>query len=170
MVTKLDKIAENVVQLLKSAGCTLSTAESCTGGLISGTITSVSGASDVFGFGVCTYANEAKMKLLGVRAETLDSVGAVSEETAVQMAEGVRALSGADYGISTTGIAGPTGGTPEKPVGTVWIGFSSAEKSYAVRYVFDGGMFPDEADKRQAIRLETVFTALSAVKKEIENS
>lgn len=169
MVTKLDKIAKNVVQLLQNADFTLATAESCTGGLISGAITSVSGSSDVFGFGVCSYANEAKMKLLGVRAETLDAHGAVSEETAMEMAAGVRKLSSSDLGIATTGIAGPTGGTPEKPVGTVWIGFSSAEKNYAVRYVFDGKMFPEEKDTRHAIRLEAVYTALSVVEKELEN-
>ncbi len=170
MVTKLDKIAENVVQLLQNTHCTIATAESCTGGLISGTITSVSGSSDVFGFGVCSYANEAKMKLLGVREETLSAHGAVSEETAMEMAQGIRRLSGSQYGISTTGIAGPTGGVPGKPVGTVWIGFSSEKKTYAVRYVFDGKMFPEEADKRQAIRLEAVYTALAIAEKEINNS
>lgn len=169
MVTKLDKIAENVVQLLKNSDYSLSTAESCTGGLISGAITSVAGSSSVFGYGVCTYANEAKMKLLGVRAETLDSVGAVSEETAMEMAAGIRTLSGSDYGIATTGIAGPDGGTAEKPVGTVWIGFSSKDKTYAERFIFDGKAFPEETDKRQAIRLEAVYTALSIVKKEIES-
>ena len=169
MVTKLDKIAENVVQLLKNSDYSLSTAESCTGGLISGAITSVAGSSSVFGYGVCTYANEAKMKLLGVRAETLDSVGAVSEETAMELAAGIRTLSGSDYGIATTGIAGPDGGTAEKPVGTVWIGFSSKDKTYAERFIFDGKTFPEETDKRQAIRLEAVYTALSIVKKEIES-
>ena len=168
MVTKLDKASELVVQLLKERGLTLATAESCTGGLISAEITSVSGSSEVFGFGVCTYANEAKMKLLGVKAETLDSVGAVSEETAVQMAEGVRKLSGADISVSVTGIAGPTGGTPDKPVGTVYIGFSSAEHTYAVRHLFTGKDFPDAADSREAIRYETVKTALDTIIKEIQ--
>ncbi len=167
MVTKLDKMAENVVQLLMNKNFTLATAESCTGGLISGAITSVSGSSTVFGFGVCTYANEAKMKLLGVKSETLETVGAVSEATAMQMAEGVRLLSGADFGVSTTGIAGPDGGTPEKPVGTVWIGFSSVDKTYAVKYLFTGESFPEERDKRQAIRLEAVYNAISTVIKEI---
>lgn len=170
MVTKLDKIAENVVQLLQNTHSTLATAESCTGGLISGTITSVSGSSEVFGFGVCSYANEAKVKLLGVKEETLRIHGAVSEETAMEMAAGIRKLSGSDYGVSTTGIAGPTGGTPEKPVGTVWIGFSSENKTYAKRFVFDGKMFPEETDTRQAIRLEAVFTALTIAEKEINNS
>ncbi len=169
MVTKLDKTAENVVQLLVSKKLTLSTAESCTGGLVSAAVVSVSGASEVFGYGACTYANEAKMKLLGVKSETLDTVGAVSEETAMEMAAGIRALSGSDYGVSTTGIAGPGGGTPEKPVGTVWIGVSSPEKTYAVRYIFDGEEFKEYGDKRTAIRYEAVYTALSMIKNEIEN-
>lgn len=170
MVTKLDKITENVVQLLKDANCTLATAESCTGGLISGAVTSVSGSSDVFGFGVCTYANEAKMKLLGVKAETLETAGAVSEETAMQMAAGIRELSGADYGISTTGIAGPTGGTDDKPVGTVWVGISSKNRTIAKKCFFDGGGFPNEKDRRTAIRLEAVCAALMLLNAEITRS
>lgn len=161
MVTKLDKIAENVVQWMIEGKLTLSTAESCTGGLISEKITAVSGASEIFGFGVCSYANEAKMKLLGVRAETLDSFGAVSVETAREMAEGIRALSGSDYGISVTGIAGPLGGTSDKPVGTVCIGVSSAEGCEAQRFHFSGESFPDTDSKREAIRLESAYTALS---------
>lgn len=169
MVTKLDKIAENVVQLLEGISCTVATAESCTGGLLSGAITSVSGASDVFGYGACTYANEAKMKLLGVKGETLEKHGAVSCETAEEMAEGIRRLSGAGYGVSTTGIAGPSGATEDKPVGTVCIGISSEKGTYAHRFVFDGEMFKDTGDKRTAIRLEAVYTALTLLKKEIEN-
>ncbi|MBQ3843327.1 MAG: nicotinamide-nucleotide amidohydrolase family protein [Ruminiclostridium sp.] len=168
MVTKLDKTAQYVVQLLKERGLWLATAESCTGGLISAEITSVSGSSEVFGFGVCTYANEAKMKLLGVKAETLASVGAVSEETAIQMAVGVRKLSGADIGISVTGIAGPGGGTPEKPVGTVYIGFASDKTVYADRYLFTGRGFPEAADSREAIRYETAYNALNIVIRETE--
>ena len=169
MVTKLDKITENVVQLLEGMNCTVSTAESCTGGFLSGAITSVSGASSVFGYGACTYANEAKMKLLSVKAETLEEYGAVSVQTAREMAEGIRSLSGADYGVSTTGIAGPTGGTADKPVGTVCIGISSEKGTYAERFVFDGEMFREAGDKRTAIRLEAVYTALTLLKKEIEN-
>ena len=168
MVTELDKTAENVVQLLKERGLTLTTAESCTGGLISAEITSVSGSSDVFGFGVCTYANEAKIKLLGVKEKTLASVGAVSEETAVQMAAGARKLAGADVAVSVTGIAGPTGGTDEKPVGTVYIGFSYRDRTCAERYLFTGEKFPEAADKREAIRYETALTALETVIKEIQ--
>ena len=147
---------------------TLATAESCTGGLISAEITSVSGSSDVFGFGVCTYANEAKMKLLGVKEETLASVGAVSEDTAKQMAEGIRKLAGADIAVSVTGIAGPTGGTPEKPVGTVYIGCSAGSGTSAKRYLFTGEKFPGAADGREAIRYETALAALQTITEELK--
>ena len=104
----------------------IATAESCTGGMISAAITSVSGASAVFDCGVCSYANFIKHKLLGVRDETLATYGAVSDRTAAEMARGVRLLAGADIGISTTGIAGPLGGSQYKPVGLVYIGVSTA--------------------------------------------
>ena len=106
---------------------TLATAESCTGGLIAKRITDVAGCSDVFLGGCVTYANEAKEKLIGVKHETLEAFGAVSEQTAREMARGVRLALGADVGIATTGIAGPGGGTPEKPVGTVYIAVSTEE-------------------------------------------
>ena len=122
---------ETLVKLLIAKNKTVATAESCTGGLLSSKITNVSGASSVFGFGVCTYANEAKMKLLGVKEETLENFGAVSENTAKEMARGVVKLSGADIGLSLTGIAGPTGGTPEKPVGLVYLGVATKDKCYA---------------------------------------
>lgn len=168
MAQDLDKQAKNVVQLLRVGRLTVSTAESCTGGLLSEKITSVAGSSEIFGFGVCSYANEAKMKLLGVKTETLERFGAVSRETAVEMAEGIRRVSGADFGISTTGIAGPDGGTEQKPVGTVWIGISSEKGTYAQRFVFDGEMFPNAADKREAVRFSAAFTAFNMLEKEIK--
>lgn len=116
-----DDLQTLLVKRLTQLGKTAATAESCTGGLISKRITEVSGASAVFGLGVCSYANEIKERVLGVRRETLDSVGAVSPETAEQMACGVMRLARSDLGVSTTGIAGPTGGTAEKPVGLVYI-------------------------------------------------
>lgn len=167
MVTKLDKKAQNVVQCLKAKKRSAATAESCTGGLLSGALTAVPGSSEVFGYGVCTYANEAKTKLLSVKPGTLDAHGAVSEETAKEMAAGVRALSGADYGVSTTGVAGPGGGTPEKPVGTVWIGISSEKRTFAVKSCFRGELFPDERDPRAAIRKEAVWTALTLLENEL---
>ena len=106
-----NSMARVVVDTLKKKGLTVATAESCTGGLIGKMITEVSGASEVYGFGFITYANEAKMQLLGVKKETLDTFGAVSEETAREMAEGARRASGSDIAVSVTGIAGPGGGT-----------------------------------------------------------
>jgi len=116
-----------LVELLKEKGLTIATAESCTGGKIASSITGVPGSSEVFGYGVVSYANSAKMELLGVRADTLALYGAVSEETAIEMAEGIKNLSGADIGIGITGIAGPEGGSAEKPVGLVWVGIASPQ-------------------------------------------
>ena len=125
---KLEEQLEGILQA--NYGKTIATCESCTGGLISKLITNVSGASSVFGYGVCTYANEAKMKLLGVKEQTLTLHGAVSEETATEMALGMLKLSGADIAISTTGIAGPTGGTTEKPVGLVYAAIAADSGRY----------------------------------------
>lgn len=117
---------ENAVILkLRADGKTLATAESCTGGFIAKRITDIAGSSDVFVGTAVTYANEAKIKMLGVKPETLEKWGAVSEAVAIEMADGIRKTLGADVGISTTGIAGPGGGTDEKPVGTVWIAIST---------------------------------------------
>ena len=113
-----------IVRMLTEQNKTLALAESCTGGFIANRITNISGASAVFLAGLVTYSNEAKEKFLGVRKETLETHGAVSEETAREMAEGARAQTGADFAISVTGIAGPTGGTEEKPVGAVFIGLA----------------------------------------------
>lgn len=114
-----------LVSRLREKGLTLSCAESCTGGLVAKRIVDISGCSDVFAGGAVTYANDAKVRLVGVKQETLDRFGAVSEQTAAEMAEGVRKALGTDLGISTTGIAGPGGGTAEKPVGTVFVAVAS---------------------------------------------
>lgn len=119
------ELPELLVNALTRAKKRIATAESCTGGMISGAITSVGGASAVFDCGICSYANFIKQKLVGVREETLSSYGAVSDRTAAEMARGVRLLAGADIGVSTTGIAGPLGGTAYKPVGLVYIGVST---------------------------------------------
>ena len=113
-----------VVRELMRQGKTLSTAESCTGGLVAARLTDISGASSVFTHGFVTYSNGAKAQLVGVSQDTLLAHGAVSEEVAGEMAEGARNTSGSDYGISITGIAGPTGGTEDKPVGTVCFGIA----------------------------------------------
>ena len=118
---------------MKNAGKTLALAESCSGGYVSHLVTTVPGSSAYFQGAVIPYHNQFKENILGVKAETLQSVGAVSEETAKEMALGVRKLFGSDFGLASTGIAGPDGGSDEKPVGTVWIacageGFCEARK------------------------------------------
>ena len=124
--------------LLVKKGLTLAVAESFTGGLISESIVLVPGASKYYLLGVTAYGNRAKETVLGVSRKTLTGHGAVSEETAREMAEGVRRIAGADIGISTTGIAGPTGGTEEKPVGLAYIGLADGERTIVKRYVFRG--------------------------------
>lgn len=133
-----DLLESMVVEKLTMKNKKVATAESCTGGLLSKRITEVSGASNVFDCGICSYSNEIKHKILGVKQETLDILGAVSAETAMQMAEGVMKISGADIGVSTTGIAGPTGGTPEKPVGLVFLGVCTKEASYSIKLMLGG--------------------------------
>lgn len=119
------ELVQEIVAVLQQQGATLATAESCTGGLIAKTITDVAGASAVFGFGWVTYANDAKFRQLHVQQSTLDTHGAVSEQTAIAMAEGALTESDAALALATTGIAGPTGGTPNKPVGTIWIAIAT---------------------------------------------
>jgi nicotinamide-nucleotide amidase len=123
----VETMEQAVASALLKAGKTLACAESCTGGYIAKRLTDLAGVSEIFLGGCVTYANSAKQTLLGVSPETLAAHGAVSRETALEMARGVRTVLGADIGISTTGIAGPGGGTPQKPVGTVWIAVSTAE-------------------------------------------
>lgn len=131
-------LAAAVGAALLDRGETVAVAESCTGGLLGAAITEVSGSSAWFPGGVLSYANDVKVRELGVSAEDLDRVGAVSEEVARQMADGVRARFGTTYGIGITGVAGPTGGSPEKPVGTVWIGLAAPTQTVAVKYAFGG--------------------------------
>ncbi|QTA81253.1 Competence-induced protein [Desulfonema limicola] len=124
-----------VGKLLKKRNAAIAIAESCTGGLIASRLTDVPGSSDYFLFSGVTYSNESKIKVLGVKEETIKNFGAVSEETAGEMAIGARQAAGADYGLSTSGIAGPDGGTNEKPVGTVCIGLASPEKTETHRFI-----------------------------------
>lgn len=128
-----EKLEDTLVKVLTEKNMKIATAESCTGGMISQRITNVSGASNVFELGVCSYANRIKNKILGVKNETLEKVGAVSEETATQMCQGIKELASSDIGVSTTGIAGPTGGTDKKPVGLVFIGISTIESTTIYR-------------------------------------
>ncbi|HHO57113.1 MAG TPA: CinA family protein [Thermoplasmatales archaeon] len=129
---------ERIASLLKEKGLWIATAESCTGGLIAHKLTNVPGSSEYFKGGVVSYSNEVKMKLLGVREETLREYGAVSEQTAREMANGVRKLLDVDIAIATTGIAGPGGATPTKPVGLVYASLSSPEKTIVKKFVFKG--------------------------------
>ena len=115
-------LEEKIVRELQNRGYTITTAESCTGGLLAGRILNVSGASAVYNEGHITYSNEAKERLLGVSHDTLEQFGAVSEQIAAEMALGAARVASANVGLSTTGIAGPSGGTPEKPVGLVYVG------------------------------------------------
>ena len=125
-------LEEVVGNRLRELGLTLATAESCTGGLLGHRITGVSGSSDYYLGGVVSYNNKAKMELLGVKKQTLEKFGSVSEETVREMAQGVKSLFKTDLGISISGIAGPTGGSPEKPVGLIYIGLSS-EKEVTIK-------------------------------------
>lgn len=136
---------------------TIATAESCTAGLIAATLGDIPGVSSIFSEGFVTYSNDAKEKLLGVPHETLLAHGAVSEQTARAMAEGVVKNTGACLGISATGIAGPGGGTVDKPVGLVYIGVSFAGKTEVKRCVFAG--------TRQEVREQTVLTAFDMIAK-----
>lgn len=119
----LDKTAGDVVELLKSKELKIATAESCTGGLLSEIITSVAGASSVFELGVCSYSERIKTKILGVSTDTLDKYTVISEQTVLEMARGVKALSGADIAVAVTGMAGPATPDDIKPVGTVYVAF-----------------------------------------------
>ncbi len=130
--------AERLATLLLDKKKTLATAESCTGGMISSAIVGMPGVSSVFKAGFVTYANEAKIKMLGVSEETLKQYGAVSMDTAKQMAEGAAKVAECDLAISVTGIAGPDGGTAEKPVGLVYIGSYVDGKVYAEEHHFTG--------------------------------
>jgi PncC family amidohydrolase len=147
-------LEEEIGPLLKARGWTLATAESATGGLVAHRLTNVPGSSDYYLGGVVAYHNDAKMGLLDVRQESLIVVGAVSEEVAREMARGARARLKADVGVSTTGIAGPGGGTSEKPVGLTYIALSAPDGEVCWRYVFQGDRLENkEQAAEEALRL-----------------
>ena len=156
MESELFKLAEQLGCSLKASGKIIAVAESCTGGWIAQVITDVPGSSAWFDRGFVSYSNAAKVQMLGVKQQTLDDYGAVSAETATEMAAGVLAHSDADVAVAVTGIAGPDGGTPEKPVGTVFIAW--VEKSNGVRV--DKKQF---AGNRLQIRAQTVKHAIDGV-------
>jgi PncC family amidohydrolase len=131
-------LEEILGETMRTRGLTLAAAESCTGGLVSDRITNISGSSEYFPGGVVAYSYEAKVNLLGVSRDTLNMYGAVSKEIVLEMARGVRKLFNADIGISVSGIAGPTGGLPDKPVGTTWIGLAANGGEWARHFVWGG--------------------------------
>ncbi len=144
---------EKVAKILRDSGLTLSVAESCSGGLIAKRITDIPGSSGYFLLGAVTYSNYSKERVLGVPAGLIEKYGAVSSEVALAMAEGVRRVSGSDIAIATTGIAGPDGGTPEKPVGTVFIAIDSPDGGITFLHRFEGD--------RNTIREVTAEAALT---------
>lgn len=144
--------ASLLVEALRNGGLTVTTAESCTAGMISAAITDISGSSDIFEQGIVSYANEVKTKLLGVEAQLIDEHGAVSEAVAIAMAQGALKSAKADIAISATGIAGPNGGSSQKPVGLVYIGIASKNGAHAERFLFKGD--------RAQIRAQAVEQAL----------
>lgn len=148
----IDEQARIVVEKATAAGATVATAESLTGGLIAAMLTSVPGSSASVRGGIVSYVNEVKAELLGVSEDVLARQGAVDELVALQMARGALRELGSDVSVAVTGIAGPTGAEPGKPVGTVWIGCATAKKTHAACHHFEGG--------REAVRLQTVLIAL----------
>jgi nicotinamide-nucleotide amidase len=157
----LAQLAEAVLAEARKKGLRIATAESCTGGLIGGCLTEIAGSSDVVDRGFITYSNDAKVKLVGVQQSTLEKHGAVSAETALEMAQGALKNSQAQLAVSATGIAGPGGATDTKPVGLVYIGIASNKNAFAIKNLFGGN--------RAAVRMETIETALTALRKEIES-
>ena len=151
-----EDLAELVGRMLRERQATLAVAESCSGGLLSQRITAIPGASDYYLGGAITYSNQAKVKILGVSEKTLSDRGAVSAEVAEQMAWGAMKVFNADYALSTTGIAGPTGATVEKPVGLVYIACAHQEKVRAYKYIFIGG--------REMVMRRTAQTALDILR------
>ncbi|WP_270301818.1 competence/damage-inducible protein A [Terrisporobacter petrolearius] len=154
-------IEDEVAKILVKNNLTISVAESCTGGMVSSSLINYPGISSVFMEGCVTYSNEAKMKSLNVKEETLNSVGAVSEQCAKEMAEGVAARHNTNIGLSTTGIAGPEGGSEEKPVGLVYMGIKINDKTIVKKYIFNGD--------RQQIRYRACKTLLNDLRLELLN-
>ncbi len=157
-----ESLAEVLVHTLTARGLRAATAESCTGGMVSAAITSVPGSSAVFDGGVCSYSNQIKTQLLGVRPETLEQYGAVSEQCAAEMADGVRRLMNADLGVSVTGIAGPGGGSVEKPVGTVCFGISTPKGTAALRRNYRSTGDDVRENSRTRATMEALFLLLQA--------
>mgnify|MGYP001326018990 CR=1 FL=1 len=159
-------LAEALVGELSRAGLTVATAESCTGGWVCKALTDIVGSSGVFGYGIVSYSNDAKAELLGVSSETLAAHGAVSETVVREMAMGALARSGADLAVAVSGIAGPDGGTEEKPVGIVWFAWASSETLGSIvstsRFILKGD--------RETIRSQSVVLALQKLREILRQS
>lgn len=154
-IDSIENLASELVRKLSAAGQTVATAESCTGGWIATALTAVPGSSGCFGYGLVSYSNGAKESLLGVDARTLREHGAVSEAVVREMAAGALRLSGADFAVAVSGVAGPGGGSAEKPVGTVWLAWAGNDETEAAVYRLDGD--------RASIRAESVRLALQGL-------
>lgn len=149
------EVVLSLATAMRERGRTMATAESCTGGLIAGACTALSGSSDWFDRGFITYSNQAKTEMLGVPTDMLVRLGAVSAEVAAAMAVGARERAGVDYAVAVTGIAGPTGGTATKPVGTVWLAWATPHGTSTALHRFSGD--------RHAVRQSTVLAALEGL-------
>ena len=155
-------IEEVVLDLCRARGWTLATAESCTGGMVAARLTSVPGSSDVFLGAIVSYANEVKERELGVPRETLERYGAVSEETAAAMSAGVRERLGADVAVSVTGIAGPGGGTADKPVGLVYVHVQTPGVAHGIQFTY--------GQDRESIRRRATVAALHLLRRHLSQN
>jgi len=153
---ELKQLSKSVGEALKQQGATVTTAESCTGGWVAKAITDIAGSSAWFERGFVTYSNEAKAQMIGVDVDTLNQHGAVSESVVIQMAEGALAAANASYALSISGIAGPDGGSEQKPVGTVWFGFASRHGDTVTRHQCFSG-------DRDAVRRQATVYALKTL-------
>lgn len=158
-ITLVNKVSDE----LKKQKRTIATAESCTGGLLAHVLTNISGSSEYFDRGIISYSNRAKQETLGVPEELLKKHGAVSREVAEAMAQEIRQRASVDYGLSTTGIAGPTGGTKDKPVGLVFIALASKDQVIVKRFLYSGGRLAIK-DNSCTAALELLFEQLSRKK------
>lgn len=155
-----ENLEVKIGNLLRTRGWTLATAESCTGGLIADRITNIPGSSDYFMGGIVAYANAVKIQTLGVPSKTIERYGAVSQETVLEMARGVRAALRVDIAVSVSGIAGPGGGLPGKPIGTTWVGLATSDSTWARTFIWDGDRQQNKAYSAQAA-LQFVFDYLT---------
>jgi PncC family amidohydrolase len=155
------QLLQKVAEALKQQGLTVATAESCTGGLLAHTLTNISGSSEYFKLGIISYSNQSKTDLLGVQEQLLIDHGAVSEQTAKAMAIGVKNRSNVDIGVSTTGIAGPTGGTKDKPIGLVYIAIATPTTIDVKQYQFSGSRVEH---KKQTVTAALELILLNLIK------